>query len=60
MAERVAWISSWIAEHFEAISTAYRQCRRGVDDKTSQLVAKIADTDTIYVNLGPERIFGVV
>jgi len=45
--ERVAWNSSWIAKHFEAISMAYRRCRRGVDDKTSQLMSKTADTDTI-------------
>jgi len=59
VAKRVAWISSCIAKHFQAISMACRRCRRDVDDKTSQLGGKIAGIDTICTNLGSKRVFNV-
>jgi len=57
--DRVAWIHSRLTKNSEAISMAFCRCRRGVDDKTSQLAGKIADIDTICINLGPKRVFGV-
>jgi len=57
--DRVAWIHSRLTKNFEAISMASYRCRRGVDDKISQLAGKIGDIDTICTNLGPKRVFGV-